>query len=233
MKNADAAVVFSVWLLSVSAAMTLFVTTRWAVQDRQGRTWFGLLARAAAVGANAVVIWFEARCLFGGAFAEMAVLAGGALGFCAGSSNTMAAWKPWLERAWRGAVLLLLMGGLMGGMAYVFTGGGAFVRDELVEASRRGDAARVHVWVALGANPSRVGWEEHVTPLGAAAQAERADMVRLLLRLGANVNERDDHRQTPSPSLAGPDVKKLPRCCAGPAVTSKASCSPPPQGDCI
>ena len=71
-----------------------------------------------------------------------------------------------------------------------------YVRDDLVEAARQGDTQRINLLLALGANPSRVGFEEHVTPLGAAAQSGRSDVVRLLLRKSANVNEKDDHQET-------------------------------------
>ena len=71
-----------------------------------------------------------------------------------------------------------------------------WLRDGMVNAARAGDARTIEQLMSIGASPSPVGWEEHVTPLGGATQCGQVGVVRLLLRRGANVNERDDHRET-------------------------------------
>jgi len=69
-------------------------------------------------------------------------------------------------------------------------------RDILVSAARNGDLATVKALVFLGADPSVVGWEEHFTPLGAAAYAGKTDIVRYLLAQGADIQRRDDSKFT-------------------------------------
>lgn len=69
-------------------------------------------------------------------------------------------------------------------------------RDVLVAAARDGDIVTVKMLVFLGVAPSQVGWEEHFTPLGAAAYAGRTKAVRYLIAHGADIQRRDDNKRT-------------------------------------
>lgn len=69
-------------------------------------------------------------------------------------------------------------------------------RDDMVVAARTGDRDTMKWLMALGADPSMVGREEHLTPLGAAASMGQTEAVRLLLDHGADPNRRDDGRNT-------------------------------------
>lgn len=69
-------------------------------------------------------------------------------------------------------------------------------QDALVTAARNGDMTEVKFWTLLGADPSRVGWEDHFTPLGAASHSGRTEIVRYLVDWGTDVNRRDDNKCT-------------------------------------
>lgn len=90
---------------------------------------------------------------------------------------------------------LALVVSFIGFLIYEF--GRGCTRDQMVDASMSGDVRTIQRLLAEGANPSLVGVEDHYTPLGAATMMGRGDVVRLLIRSGANVNELDDHRDTP------------------------------------
>jgi len=81
---------------------------------------------------------------------------------------------------------------------FVFAGEiySCWLRDSMVFAARAGDNRQLSVLMMFGADPSPVGWEEHVTPLGGATQCGRAATVRFLLKHGADFRRTDDHRQT-------------------------------------
>ena len=69
-------------------------------------------------------------------------------------------------------------------------------RDAIVWAAASGNGPQIVSLLAEGASPSQVGWEEHLTPQGAASATGHVTIVRLLLDSCANVNERDDSRTT-------------------------------------
>jgi hypothetical protein len=75
--------------------------------------------------------------------------------------------------------------------------------DTLTGAAARGDAARVRLCLWLGVDPntpSRWGWSrenEGQTPLTAAAQFGRTDVLRLLLDAGADPDLRDFGSESP------------------------------------
>ena len=69
-------------------------------------------------------------------------------------------------------------------------------RDALVTAARNGDITSVRILTLLGVDPSRVGWEEHFTPLGAASYSGQTAVVRYLIGQGVDVNCRDDNKLT-------------------------------------
>ncbi|MES2460668.1 MAG: hypothetical protein V4671_08785 [Armatimonadota bacterium] len=59
-------------------------------------------------------------------------------------------------------------------------------------AARRGNLAEMRFLLSAGADPSRVGWEEHFTPLGETVCSGNVAAARLLLGWGADPNAPND-----------------------------------------
>ena len=70
------------------------------------------------------------------------------------------------------------------------------LHDEVVVAAHQGNVAKVRVLSCFDFKLSRVGYEEHFTPLGAAAASKNVELVRLLINKGVDVNTRDDSKRT-------------------------------------
>lgn len=68
-----------------------------------------------------------------------------------------------------------------------------FGRDALCGAAYGGDLIGIRLLVAAGADPSRVGWEEHFTPLAETVRGGQVEAARLLLQLGADPNRPNDN----------------------------------------
>jgi hypothetical protein len=68
--------------------------------------------------------------------------------------------------------------------------------DELIDAAGLGDLQRVKDISRYDLVLSRVGFEDHLTPLGAAAAGGHVAIVKFLLSKGVDVNARDDYKKT-------------------------------------
>lgn len=64
--------------------------------------------------------------------------------------------------------------------------------DYVVMAAAHGDIGRVKRLARFDPYLSRVGFEEHMTPLGAAAYSGNASLVHYLLSKGVDVDRADD-----------------------------------------
>lgn len=65
-------------------------------------------------------------------------------------------------------------------------------QDSLCGAAYYGRCWEIRLLVACGANPSRVGWEDHFTPLGNAVRGGQLEAARVLIELGADPNVPND-----------------------------------------
>ncbi len=68
-----------------------------------------------------------------------------------------------------------------------------FGRDYLCMAAYNGDLVQMWLLLGAGADPSRVGWEEHFTPLGETVRSGQIKAARLLLDWGADPNVPNDN----------------------------------------
>ena len=68
-----------------------------------------------------------------------------------------------------------------------------FGRDHLCAAAYRGSLDEMRLLLNAGADPSRVGWEEHFTPLAETVRSGEVRAARLLLARGADPNVSNDH----------------------------------------
>jgi hypothetical protein len=73
--------------------------------------------------------------------------------------------------------------------------------DLLIDAAMVGDLGRVKYLSNFDLAISRTGFEDHLTPLGAASGGALAgggyiDIVKFLLSKGVDVNARDDYKKT-------------------------------------
>lgn len=66
------------------------------------------------------------------------------------------------------------------------------IHDSVVMASARGDFEKAKQWARFDPYLSRVGFEEHMTPLGAAARSGNVSLVRYFLSKGVDVDRADD-----------------------------------------
>lgn len=67
-----------------------------------------------------------------------------------------------------------------------------FGRDSLGDAAYYGRCMEVRFWLAVGADPNRVGWEGHFTPLAEAVRGGQVEAARILLEHGADPNTPND-----------------------------------------
>jgi ankyrin repeat protein len=65
-------------------------------------------------------------------------------------------------------------------------------RDALGAAAYYGRCMEVRFWLAVGADPNRVGWEGHFTPLAEAVRGGQMGAARILLQHGADLNTPND-----------------------------------------
>lgn len=97
-----------------------------------------------------------------------------------------------------GRLFTLLMGG-----GFVFTAGiyasisFAWRHDALICAVARGEMTTVRRLVLFDPYLGRVGFEEHRTPLEAAISAGNTNILRFLLAVNVDVNQKNDYGQTP------------------------------------
>ena len=70
------------------------------------------------------------------------------------------------------------------------------VHDTIISAARTGDFDTVQRLAPYDLTLSRTGFEEHMTPLGAAVQKNHVPMVAFLLSKNVDVHSRDDHGKT-------------------------------------
>ncbi|MBC8134847.1 MAG: ankyrin repeat domain-containing protein [Fibrella sp.] len=69
-------------------------------------------------------------------------------------------------------------------------------RDSPCDAAYYGRCWEIRLLLASGADPSRVGWEDHFTPLGQAVRGGHLEAARLLLQYGADPNVPNDSGNT-------------------------------------
>ena len=91
-------------------------------------------------------------------------------------------------------LLAVYLAGMLCLALYSYSGFGA--HDGVVAAARDGDIETVKRLARWDLALSRVGYEEHVTPLGAAALFGRKSVVSFLLERGVDVRATDDHGDT-------------------------------------
>ncbi len=91
----------------------------------------------------------------------------------------------------RAAVVTLLYFPAMGLYARSYLG-----RDQLCNAAYHGRLNEVRFLLNAGADPSRVGWDSHFTPLGEAVRGGQIESARLLLQNGADPNAPGDSGST-------------------------------------
>ncbi len=89
-----------------------------------------------------------------------------------------------------GAMLLFLL--VLGGWLYYIYG----LNEPLAGAAADGDVTRVRSLLARGASPNAEGPDGSFTALIAAAENGHAEIVRLLLDRGADINRRDFEGKT-------------------------------------
>ncbi len=71
-----------------------------------------------------------------------------------------------------------------------------FGRDDLCDAASLGKCNAIRFLLAMGANPSHVGWEDHFTPLGSAVWGGQIEAAQILLAHGADPNTLDNDKNT-------------------------------------
>jgi hypothetical protein len=89
--------------------------------------------------------------------------------------------------------------------------------DILIDAAMVGDLKRVKGLSTFDFALSRVGFEDHLTPLGAASGGAyggggHIDIVKFLLSKGVDVNARDDYEKTAlqyARDQKHPEIEKL------------------------
>ena len=83
-----------------------------------------------------------------------------------------------------------------------------FGRDDLCGTAYNGDLIGMRLLLYAGANPNRVGWEEHFTPLAETARSGQVEAACLLLAWGANPNAPNDLNFGKTALSVCPDFKK-------------------------
>ena len=85
-------------------------------------------------------------------------------------------------------------------LLHVVVGGGYarsyFGRDQLCDAAFHGRLGEIRLLLDAGADPSRVGWESHLTPLAEAVLGGQVNSAKLLLQRGADPNAPGDSGST-------------------------------------
>lgn len=100
----------------------------------------------------------------------------------------------------------LVPAGVLLFQAYVAYVRSEFGRDELCGAAYAGNLFEMRLLLNAGADPSRVGWEEHFTPLGETVRTGQEEAARLLLAWGADPNVPNDRGFGSSATQTARDV---------------------------